>query len=1244
MEWDEIHQQAKNTVTGSTVNNFEADRYLVGIIKLNEPLHRLGEFQLLWIKVTGKVTVRKFQNVYMEHQPDVEIKLHFQDEDISLDTACEDLDLYRDKLIVLRAMEKDASGHATRIPPSAPSTLLDFPTYHPTTSPHSRIKQERQSPQPLAPDNPEDQDAIESMAECRLSPASHSEPTLLSDGSFDLSQVFNREDSEERDKSAVTATYHYIDEVMGQDDPDILEASALKALDMLTSIKSILTRHSNSSPDAATWKQAVEELESQAERERPRTIIGVVGNTGAGKSSVINALLDEERLVPTNCMRACTAVVTSISHNTSKDTSTKYRAEIQFIEPADWERELRILMTEFSENGTLSAETKDPNSDAGVAWSKFKAVYPKIPKDALRDWTPEKLMGVKTVLDCLGTTKHVNSASPDRFYAGLQKYVDSKEKTGVQDRKGKKDKKDKLSSPEIEYWPLIKEVRIYTKAKALETGAVVVDLPGVHDSNAARAAVAERYIKQCTGLWIVAPINRAVDDKAAKNLLGDSFKRQLKYDGNYSNVTFICSKTDDISITEATDSLGLHSEMSDLEDRYFGYETELTSIEKAIKESKDSIAVYQEMISSHEKETEIWEDLKDSVEEGKRVFAPLDRSAGKRKRRSLKKKSRKRQQPIDSDLEYDDSDEDYQTDADMEGEADGEVIKTPQQPLAINDIKSKINQLRHHKKNARDEKALVQEKITDSRKKAHRLKEKMDEIRGAMSALCISGRNEYSKGAIQQDFAAGIRELDMENAEEEDEEHFDPTQDLRDYDDVACSLPVFCVSSRAYQKMSGRLKKDDPVPGFKTLAETEMPQLQEHCRQPTAAKRLQSSRKLLLGFKTQLTAYSLWASSDNGDLNMSEDDKSQQLKHLEKRLGELEKGFERTGAACIHMINKELQNQIYDRYPNLVNEAVREAPQIANRWGSHKSEGGLHYITYKAVCKRFGVYLSSTAGHRDFNADLTDSIIKQMATGWERAFQNRLPAALDGYTDACGSLLHKFHETIEQSGHEAGTSLVTLSLLRSSISSNEQLFRDKVNDFLTIISDFNREANREFVPVVAYAMEEAYKKCVDEAGTGSYMRMRDHMTSHVEVHRYKMFTTASQTVIKSLTMMCDRLEKCMSTNANGIFASVRASYLRAFSGLQVSQNVRSRSERILRAELVALLNQTDELFEPIVKGGALGAEFGVQDAAEENTSFSVVHRSSMAVDEATPLRTVSDVDTSASSSPGEPVEWDPMEV
>jgi hypothetical protein len=43
------------------------------------------------------------------------------------------------------------------------------------------------------------------------------------------------------------------------------------------------------------------------------------------------------------------------------------------------------------------------------------------------------------------------------------------------------------------------------------------------------------------------------------------------------------------------------------------------------------------------------------------------------------------------------------------------------------------------------------------------------------------------------------KELDQELALEEDEENFNPDVELRDYEQVAQSLPVFCVSSRGYQ-------------------------------------------------------------------------------------------------------------------------------------------------------------------------------------------------------------------------------------------------------------------------------------------------------------------------------------------------------------------------------------------------------------------------------------------------------------
>jgi len=43
-----------------------------------------------------------------------------------------------------------------------------------------------------------------------------------------------------------------------------------------------------------------------------------------------------------------------------------------------------------------------------------------------------------------------------------------------------------------------------------------VDLPGVRDANAARGAVAEKYMKSCNAVWIVADITRAVDNRTAK--------------------------------------------------------------------------------------------------------------------------------------------------------------------------------------------------------------------------------------------------------------------------------------------------------------------------------------------------------------------------------------------------------------------------------------------------------------------------------------------------------------------------------------------------------------------------------------------------------------------------------------------------------------------------------------------------------------------------------------------------------
>lgn len=108
----------------------------------------------------------------------------------------------------------------------------------------------------------------------------------------------------------------------------IYEQGVAKGLDILAKLRAALSNAPGTESDQ--WLAYLAKVEQHAER--TRTVIGVVGATGAGKSSVINALMDEERLLPTNCMRACTAVVTELSYNYKNE---RYRAEIEFISPDD---------------------------------------------------------------------------------------------------------------------------------------------------------------------------------------------------------------------------------------------------------------------------------------------------------------------------------------------------------------------------------------------------------------------------------------------------------------------------------------------------------------------------------------------------------------------------------------------------------------------------------------------------------------------------------------------------------------------------------------------------------------------------------------------------------------------------------------------------------------------------------------------------------------------------------------------
>ncbi|KAJ5017546.1 Nuclear GTPase SLIP-GC [Colletotrichum sp. SAR 10_99] len=363
-------------------------------------------------------------------------------------------------------------------------------------------------------------------------------------------------------------TFPVLDRLEHEKDPKVWEKHIDKALPILERLEPVCKNIAESTKlnmetrgVASNWVRQIATVRKRAVQTNKITI-GVFGNTGDGKSSTINALLGEANLLPTNCMRACTACVTEISYNDDDDDENPYKAEIDFVSPDEWIREIKTFLddvTAKNAEGDLNLDDEDDDEeeesndsdegqgeenldgdDTARSVAKARAVYANMDNEVLLESSVHDLMRHPNVHGVLGMTQTFKAQKAEELREMIECYIDST---------------DENDEEAVAYWPLVKAVRIFTKAEALSNGVTIADLPGTHDADAARSSMAREYMRSCAGIWIVAPIDRAVDNKAARDLMSDNFKCQLNLDGSFSSVTFICSKTDHINLNDAVKNL-----------------------------------------------------------------------------------------------------------------------------------------------------------------------------------------------------------------------------------------------------------------------------------------------------------------------------------------------------------------------------------------------------------------------------------------------------------------------------------------------------------------------------------------------------------------------------------------------------------------------------------------------------------------------------------------------------------------
>jgi chromosome segregation ATPase len=199
--------------------------------------------------------------------------------------------------------------------------------------------------------------------------------------------------------------------------------------------------------------------------------------------------------------------------------------------------------------------------------------------------------------------------------------------------------------------------------------------------------------------------------------------------------------TDDISNTEAADSLGLADEIEELEDQLIAIERQRRAAEKEARKFEDQKTSLRNTMDHCDDEIERWEALEEKLGDGKTVYAPVA-------------KTRKRKRSSSS---TDSEDEDKDKDSDNSDNESQSSDRGP--PLTADDIETKIQQLKDQKKEARRGRSEIEAEVKKLKTKVRDFKAEARSIEDKRSRICIAARNQYSKSAIQVDFAAGIKEV-----------------------------------------------------------------------------------------------------------------------------------------------------------------------------------------------------------------------------------------------------------------------------------------------------------------------------------------------------------------------------------------------------------------------------------------------------------------------------------------------------
>src|SRR3569833_1330217 len=336
-----------------------------------------------------------------------------------------------------------------------------------------------------------------------------------------------------------------------------------------------------------------------------------------------------------------------------------------------------------------------------------------------------------------------------------------------------------------------------------------------------------------------------------------------------------------------------------------------------------------------------------------------------------------------------------------------------------------------------------------------------------------------------------------------DGDKFDPDANNGIYEAEAKSLSVLYVSSRIYQEDEGRVINSNLSRlGYRSIEDTQIPQLQAHITQLTKKKHREICHTFLFELARLLNSLKIWTTRSGFGMLVNVTDQGAcafDLQQLLERLRSVSQGlvlppqtaayqqwyqeFRQLLENTMVEFRRVLEDVVYAAMVDGCKFAHGQADKIVHGWVVKNPclRQPMAYATFKATCRWNGAFKGCN-GYRDLNEELAVPLMLKIAPYWQRVFKNSVHEIWIYLSEDAQKAYEVFNNKAIATLVSLGDHPEVLNVLGQQFERYRKALMDVPNAARDQNADLQRDANQIFTPVVKANMKGAYKTTLKVAG------------------------------------------------------------------------------------------------------------------------------------------------------------------